>query len=299
MGFDADELLGSMVDTHCHVQNDTSDDPLQTETTKDLIWSCREGGMRGVVLKAHGWPAVRLARELDAACEGFRVYPSVTLNSTAGGPYPWVVEMAWQLGARYVWLPTWSALNDRNSRVSFTRIMVDRGYNGFFKDIPESGFYTGLDEEGSLKRNVRDVVDLCKEHDLVLGTGHGSTAEALAVARYAKSVGFERLVFTHPHVGISDVTDEQVEEFVSCGGHIELCMLETEPFSGCMTAERWVRICKTVGYDHCLISSDHFWGWKTTIPEQFRSFLTRMHDAGASMGDLSAMVEVPRRLLEA
>ena len=36
-GFDADELLGSMVDTHCHVQNDTSDDPLQTETTKDLI----------------------------------------------------------------------------------------------------------------------------------------------------------------------------------------------------------------------------------------------------------------------
>ena len=31
MGFDADELLGSMVDTHCHVQNDTSDDPLQTE----------------------------------------------------------------------------------------------------------------------------------------------------------------------------------------------------------------------------------------------------------------------------
>lgn len=37
MGFDADELLGSMVDTHCHVQNDTSDDPLQTETTKDLI----------------------------------------------------------------------------------------------------------------------------------------------------------------------------------------------------------------------------------------------------------------------
>ena len=63
MGFDADELLGSMVDTHCHVQNDTSDDPLQTETTKDLIWSCREGGMRGVVLKAHGWPAVRLARD--------------------------------------------------------------------------------------------------------------------------------------------------------------------------------------------------------------------------------------------
>lgn len=299
MKFDLDRLMENMIDMHCHVQNDTCDDPLQTATTESLIQSCRSGGMHGIVLKSHGWPAVRLAKKLDGMVEDFRVYPSITLNVTAGGPYPWVVEMAYQLGAKYIWLPTWSSLNDKKSHVSFTQIMIDKDYNHFFKDIPEKDFYTELDEEGNLRQNIRDIIDLCKEHNLILGTGHGSTAEALAAAGYAKSVGFKKLVFTHPHVGISEVTDEQIREFADCGGYIELCMLETEPFSNCMTAENWVRICKMVGYDHCFLSSDHFWDWETTIPAQFRTFLTRMHEAGAAMEDLKTMMDVPQRLLDA
>lgn len=296
--FDLDRLMEHAVDMHCHVQNDACKDPLQTETTESLIEACRSGGMHGIVLKTHGWPAIRLAGNLDTMYKDFRVYPSVTLNATAGGPYPWVVEMAYQLGARYIWLPTWSSLNDRNSRVSFTKIMIEQEYNRYFKDIPEENFYTELNEDGTLKQNIREVVDLCREHRLILGTGHGSTAEALAVAEYAKTIGFRKLVFTHPHVGISEVTDEQIREFADCGGYIELCMLETEPFSSCMTPGNWVRICRMVGFDRCYLSSDHYWDWKTAIPAQFRRFLAGMHAAGASMAELQVMMDVPMHLLD-
>ena len=74
MKFDLDRLMENMIDMHCHVQNDTSNDPLQTVTTESLIQSCPAGIMHGIVLKSHGWPAVRLAKKLDGMVEDFRVY---------------------------------------------------------------------------------------------------------------------------------------------------------------------------------------------------------------------------------
>lgn len=297
MEYDLEQLMHHAIDMHCHVQFDTSDDSLQTQTTESLIETCHEDGMKGIVLKTHGWPAVRLAKKLNSVYRDFHVYPSVTLNVTAGGPYPWVVEMAYQLGAKFIWLPTWSSLNDRKSKVSFTQIMIDKNYNRFFKDIPEECFYAEINGEGNLKQNIKDIVNLCKEHNLVLGTGHGSTEEALAVAKYAQEVGFSKLVFTHPNVGVSDVTDVQIKEFTECGGYIELCMLETEPFADCMTPDHWLRICRNVGFDHCFLSSDHFWDWPMSIPAQFRHFLTNMHNVGASMDELMQMMNVPEKLM--
>jgi len=298
--FDANEFMKHAIDMHCHCYPDAAgkDHHLMTKTNEDVIKTDRDGGMYGLVLKAHCWPPIRLAHKLNEMYNDFTVYPSVSLNQTSGGPYPWVVEMAHNLGARFIWLPTWSSLNDKNSPAGYYGLTCGEESNRYWKDIPDEAFYTEIDEDGDLKENIKEVVSLCKEYDLVLGTGHGTTKEALAVARFAHEIGFGKLCFTHPYCGLDAVTHDQLKEFADLGGYIELTTLEVQPLYTSMTIAEWIEICELCGYDHCYISSDHYFDWTPTVPEQFKSVIGCMHACGAKDEDIMTMMENPYSLLE-
>lgn len=296
--FNLEELIKYHVDMHVHCNADASPNHVMTKKNEDVVTKCRESGMHGLVLKTHGWPAVRLANKLNEMYDDFTVYPSVSLNQTAGGPYPWVMEMAIQMGARVVWLPTWSSLNDKYCPGGFTQLVINENSNKYFKDIPDEAFYTVTDEDGNVKDNIKKIVQMAKEAGIVLATGHGSTAEALAVARYAHEIGFQKLVFTHPTCGVSPVTHEQLKEFADLGGYIEFCTLGVQPLYTSMTVAEWKEICELCGYDHCFLASDHFFDWTPSIPEQYATMMNCMYTVGSTMEELSAMAKVPLKLLE-
>lgn len=109
---DIERLLHGAIDMHVHAYPDVSLNHPQHRTNDDVIAQCRAAGMGGLVLKTHGWPSVGLAHQLNSEHDDFTVYPSASLNTVAGGPHPWVVEMAIEMGCKMIWLPTWSAASD-------------------------------------------------------------------------------------------------------------------------------------------------------------------------------------------
>lgn len=296
--FNLDELMSVHVDLHVHCNPDAG--PIHPQHYKDdeVITACRNAGMHGLALKSHMWPAIRLAKELDNMYSDFTVYPTVSLNITAGGPEPWTMEMAIQLGAKMVWLPTWSSLNDKNNPAGFTNLVLQEGTNKHLKDIPSDRYYVLTDENGELKPGIKEVVEMAKDANIVLATGHGSTDEALAVARFANEIGYKKLVFTHPYCGISSVTDEQVKEFAELGGYIEATTLEFQPLYTSLSIEHWKAVCELCGYDHCFLSSDHFFDWMPSIHEQYAQVMNCLYTIGSSMDDLRQMANVPLKLIE-
>lgn len=82
----------------------------------------------------------------------FTMFGSITLNRVVGGINPAAVESALKLGAKVVWLPTQSAVNHRLKNNASLDGAVEVTRDG--KVLPE----------------VRDVFQLIKDYDVVLGT---------------------------------------------------------------------------------------------------------------------------------
>ena len=179
---------------HVHSWPDVSLAHPQHRTNDDVIRQCREAGMQGIVLKTHGWPAASLAHQLNSEHEDFNVYASATLNTMAGGPHPWVVETAIGMGCRMIWLPTISAKSDHDSH-GFSVSMEK--YIPRIHNLKDEDYYWLLDENGNLKDEIKECVALCRDYDIVLGTGHISAEESMAVGRFASEIGYHKVCLTH------------------------------------------------------------------------------------------------------
>lgn len=288
-------LLEGAIDMHVHAAPDISLEHPQHRSNEDVIEQCRKSKMGGIVLKTHGWPSIRLAQTLDAMHEDFRVFPSVTLNKMSGGPHPWVVEMAIAMGAKMIWLPTWSAKNDR----------LHPGFNGIApkylpltKDWTDADLYEMVDENGNLTEEIKMCIQLCKEADVVLGTGHISAEESWEVGKYAHEIGYKKLVLTHPCNKSAHNTLEQIKAFAELGYAVEICTLNLAPLHTVLTIPELKHLIEEVGADHCFLSTDHFFDWTPSIPDQLYQALGCLLDVGVSYETLERMMKVPRTLLE-
>lgn len=290
-------LLEGAVDMHVHAYPDVSLQHLQHESNEAVVTSCREAGMTGLVLKTHGWPAPGLARMLDGLYDDFSVFPSVTLNACSGGPHPWVVEMAVHMGARMIWLPTWSAWNDHQSGRGFG--VIAASYLPRTKtDWKEQDFYRLLDEEGQLKEEIKECIALCRDAHLVLGTGHISSEESMAVGRFADSIGYHKVCLTHPRSDCAKNSFEAIRAFAEMGQYVEMCALNVAPLHTSMTIADMKKIIDAAGADHCFLSTDHFFDWVPPIPIQLYEVLGCLREAGVSYDTLREYMKTPRRLLE-
>ena len=142
--------------------------------------------------------------------------------------------------------------------------------------FPLMNFEPGLcciDASGKLTADVRSIIGISKDMDLVLCTGHISPTESLAIAQVADRIGFRRLVFTHPLSDAVGATLEQTKEIVNRGAYAEFCALNI------FVGNNLVRIPEFIselGADHCILSTDAFREWVPPGPEFLRMFLGRL-----------------------
>ena len=123
--------------------------------------------------------------------------------------------MAAQLGARVVWLPTISspahkAANERPELQAHAGIT--------FRAVP-------VVEDGVLRPEWYDVLDVVARHGMVLCSGHVTIDEAIVVLTEARRRGVDRLVVNHPGLGFLGWRDEHVERLRSLGAHLEVGVL--------------------------------------------------------------------------
>ena len=104
-------LVRGAVDYHVHVAPDFV---ARRITDVDLARRCLETGQAGFGLKSHYTPTTERAQVVAAAVPGVVVLGTITLNRAVGGLNPLAVEVAARQGARIVWFPTVSSVNEQD-----------------------------------------------------------------------------------------------------------------------------------------------------------------------------------------
>jgi len=245
-------LLEGAIDMHYHGYPEITLGVLARMEDAEVLELGRSMGMRGIVFKSQMWPTMGRTHLLKDRVPGIEGFGSITLNSVVGGLSPWVVEAAARQGAKVVWMPTWS---------SAYKLGQD-GFSKFMKTwFPTLKFEPGLsciDSSGNLTPEMKSIVALAKEMNLVLCTAHIHPNDSLAIAKEAERIGFTKLVFTHPLSGSVSATPEQTKEMIQRGATAELIALNI--FYG-NALDKMLDLISQIGAKHFIMSTDSFMEW--------------------------------------
>jgi len=262
-----EEILKGSFDLHVHA----GPDPVKPRRldAMDTARAAYEAEMAGFVLKSHEYPTTSLAYALNRMYPGLEVVGSVTLNPPVGGLNPEAVQIAADMGARVVWMPTMSA--------DFY-LRAQGGDKGLTLTV----------EDGRLKSEIHSILDIVSRNDMVLASGHVSPSEATALFTEARSKGIGRMMATHP-IGIA--TTDQMRDMVSLGVYPEFTLFSCMPSVRKATIEETVESIRTLGVEGCVVSTD-FGQWDHPPPaEGMRMAISALLKSGLSPDEVSSLVK--------
>jgi len=276
-----DLLVKGAIDMHVHHAPDAHIrrrvDALQAAVQAE------EAGMKAIVLKNHDYPTAPLAYMVNQHVENLTVYGSLSLDFEIGGLNPAAVEASALLGAKVLWMPTFSSANDREKL----------GRSGKGIKI--------LDEKGKILPVVQEILDIVKSHAMVLATGHVSVPEAFALVDEAVRKGITKIVVTHPleqRVGATLSLEEQ-QRMVQKGAFIEHCFLCTMPLGDQLDPRRIVEAVNAVGAEHCILTTDLGQDWNPPPAEGMRMMVGTLLRCKLSIEEIEIMIKTnPAALLD-
>lgn len=110
-----------------------------------------------------------------------------------------------------------------------------------------------FDDDGMLKREVYEIMDIVKSYNAALTTGHLSVQESIELCRQGCARGV-RMILTHPEWDRTTVPIQAQAELASCGTWIEKCWYNVG--EGCCTAAQMAQHIHIIGAQHCFLTTD-------------------------------------------
>lgn len=250
----------------------------------ELMEQASEAGMAGVMIKNHyESTAARAALMNKKGSFSAKAYGGLVLNWPAGGLNPYAAESALKLGASFIWLPT----RDAESCLTYGNMPGD-----FFC---RPGISV-LDEQGRLVPAFYEVLEVVKQYDAVLATGHISIRESVAACRAAREKGI-RTVLTHPEWQRTMVPAEVQTELAELGVIIERNWANIED-GDCSAAQMAAHI-RAVGPERTFMATDRGQAWCETPVEGMIRFIEVLMEQGFKEQEIRTMIcEVPGQLVE-
>jgi hypothetical protein len=245
---DVDDILTNSIDTHAH----GGSDPIERLMLEDdLAYDCTDVGMRAVVIKtwytpsASRNPLVQKLANRYAEERGLRpvqVFGGVTLNYAQGGLNPEAVRKCLGFpGMKYVWMPMVDSYHHR-------RVIYD-DWSGHGINF--------LDARRRLLPEMREILRIVADNDLVLACGHYPFEDAHLLFQEAVEVGVRGMQAVHPAHIHSKHSIEQMQQQAALGVKLEVSGLGAEAFplheSGPLYA---AQVLAEVGADNCVYASD-------------------------------------------
>jgi hypothetical protein len=275
-----DPALIGAIDLHAHHGPDSY---ARQWDAFEVVKLAKERGMRGVVLKNHWTETAGLAQLIRKyGTQGIEVFGAVTLDTPVGGVNPMAVrymadvEGSW---GRIVWMPTHDSEHEVNyNKETRTKAIVSR--------------------DGKLIPEVFEVLDLIKEHNLTLATGHVEPEEALMIMTEAKKRGITKIIVTHPLLGpqFTSMSVPQLQESVKLGGAIEITAAAF--FSDDAAKTHAIDVIKILGTQNVFIASDSGLVGTPNHPDALAMAAKALRAAGFSEPDLNRMFkQTPARLV--
>lgn len=275
-----DPALIGAIDLHAHFGPDSYD---RQWDAFEVVKLAKERGMRGVVLKNHWTESAGLAWLIRKyGTQEIEVFGSVTLDTPVGGVNPMAVRYMSDVEGnwgRIVWMPT----HDSEHEVDYNK---------------ETRAKAIVSRNGKLIPEVFEVLDLIKERNLTLATGHVTPEEALMIMAEAKKRGITRIIVTHPLLGeqYTNMSLAQMQEAVKLGGAIEITAGTVSRDGPAKT--RAIEMIKAVGAQNVFVGSDSGLVGTPNHPDALAMAAKSLRAAGFAEQDLNRMFkETPARLV--
>jgi hypothetical protein len=291
-----DRILQGAIDLHAHSFPEFS---LRMRGRVEAIeWAemARAAGMRAIVMKSQVFPTVEKAQVVRKAVPGIEVFGGIALNHSIGGLNPFAVEVAGELGGKLVWMPTWSSRNDL-SKSQFYLGRMKRFFRTLDRLVP--GPEAGIDilEGGKLKPVVKEIVQIAREHRMVVSSGHISFTESLVLAEECQRQGVPFLL-AHPFSRSVGASIEEQKELASRGGYVEHCFITAMPMHQKIELSRIVDAIREVGPARTVLTTDGGQAWNAPPPELMRMYIGSLLYLGVSEDALRQMIqENPAKIL--
>lgn len=273
------ELIQGAYDLHVHSAPDVLPRKMDDlEMAQRII----DSGMAGYAIKSHYFctsERAELIRKLYPDCDAIG---TLTLNSSTGGVNPTAVEMAARSGAKLVWFPTCDSRHemshvfngDPDKKLPYwAQIIIQMREAGI-----EAPTITLFREDGRLKDEVYDVLDILARYRMVLATGHISHEEAFALVKAANERKVEKIIITHVDFPTTFYSIEEQRELVKLGAYMEHCY--TTFSTGKISFDVTLEQIKSIGSEHIVLSTDL--GQKTAdYPDEgMLKFASKLYEHG-------------------
>jgi hypothetical protein len=262
-------------------------------TDWEHVEMARRAEMAGVVIKSHEGSSVERAVLINEKTEGIQVFGGIVLNYFIGGINPLAVDVAVRLGGKIVWMPTFSSVQHK----AFFSTRKSSFLQGGKLHHPEEGLSI-LDENGKLKPEVHEVLDIIQEANIILSTGHISVAELRVLAEEVKRRKIEKFLITHADLLIAQVPIDMQIELAKQGAIIEKCFLVTNHEFNGVDLTQFKGLIEKVGAEHCAIVTDYGQKHQINPVEAFAMCVEKLMELGVTESDMDLMIRRnPYRLL--
>jgi len=279
-----DHLLSGSIDMHMHPG------PAAGPCRVDAIEAARQAqqaGMKAIVLKSHSYTAAAVAIIVNKLVPDIHVFGSVCLDYEIGGLNFHAVESAAMIGAKVAWMPTFSSTNSINRMRALGLPLEGEGI-------------TLLDKTGSLVPEMERILSIIKKHDMVLATGHISPGETFAVIKEAQRIGIKKIVITHPtdkEFSEKICSIGELQQLAKMGAFIEFTLVGMLPNEFCHDPAQIAQTIKTIGAEHCIISTDLGQPQNPLPVEGMRLFIATLLHHGITQQEVELMAKINPAIL--
>lgn len=281
------EALTGAIDLHTHPAPDIVP---RSQTVAQAVADFAAAGFAGFVAKSHVASTASLCAAHDAG-PGARAFGAIVLNRPVGGLNPGAVEVAALHGARVVWLPTVDSRRQREHQVQAagpppvwaaaqSKLSRRAGYGPPISVLGDGGVVPEL----------HDVLDVVKEHELLLATGHLDRDEVFAVLDAAKEHGIERVVVTHPDLPRQRITLDDQIEMARRGAWIEKTLASV--IEGKLPLDGAIRGIRACGLGSTLLTGDLGQPHNGPIVDGIRRWATTLRGADFSLDEIRRLLVI-------
>lgn len=282
-----DRLLEGAVDLHCHSGPSVMPRELDhIEAMRDAA----EAKFRAVLIKDHYYSATPITELLNAHFSdlGVMMMSGVPLNNPTGGLNRYSVDHGIKLGAKLVWMPTFSAANHiAHHKKEKENFNFPTTREKLLEPMP----LTILDEDGKLLDEVKIILDLIAEADIVLSGGHLHISEIWPLFEEAQARGVKRLLVNHPTF-VVDASMQDIRALTNMGAYVEhsVCMFIDSSRLKMFEPENLGPLIDAGTIDKTIMGSDLGQIDNARPVPGFRNVIETLLDMGYAENDIRKMV---------
>lgn len=282
--------VSGAIDLHCHPYPDLF--PRLADDV-DVAKYAQGQGLRAVMIKCHHENSVSRAYLTQKIVPDLQLFGGVVLNSYVGGINPAAVEAALRLGGKEVWMPTVDAAYHAEMH----------GGTGTY-DSQASGQasrpgISAVDQEGDLRPEVIEVLDLIAQHNAILGTCHLSPKEIALLVTTARERGVQKILITHPFFKVPNLDIDTLKVLASQGAYAEFGYCTVSPMWNYATLKKVAHAIQILGSGSCVLVSDAGQRHNPMPAEALRLFAQGIFESGVPEEDIYRMIrDNPAELLD-